>query len=70
MHSTNTKTELEPESPKPKWTLRTIFVGTQGIRSGWSMLIFLAIVIAQLLLTRVPVNHLLHYMKRKQGLET
>lgn len=55
--------------PSSKWTLRSSFIGPQGIRAGWSMLIFLAIVMAQVLLTRVPVNHLLHYMKYKQGLE-
>jgi uncharacterized protein len=70
MTSTNMEIESEQESPKRKWSLRLGFVGAQGIRSGWSMLIFLAIIIAQLLLTRVPVNHLLHYMKQKQGLET
>lgn len=52
-----------------KWTLRTIFVGAQGIRSGWSMLIFLAIAIAEIFLTRVPVNRLLHSMHDKQGLQ-
>jgi CAAX protease family protein len=70
MHSTNMGIESGPESPKRKLTLRTGFVGAQGIRSGWSMLIFLAIILAQVLLTRVPVNHLLHYMNHKQGLET
>jgi len=70
MTSTNMEIESEQESPKRKWSLRTGFVGAQEIRSGWSMLIFLAIIIAQFLLTRVPVNHLLHYMKHKQGLKT
>ena len=68
MYSINLETSAE-ESPKRKSVLRTAFVGSQGIRSGWSMLIFLAIVMAQVLLTRVPVNHLLHYMKDKAGLE-
>jgi membrane protease YdiL (CAAX protease family) len=34
------------------------------------VLIFVAILIAQVLVTRIPVNHLLHYMKHRQGLET
>ncbi len=58
------------QSPTRKWTLRTSFIGPQGIRSGWSMLIFLAIVIAELLVTRVPVNHLLRYMNYKQSLQS
>jgi hypothetical protein len=33
------------------------------------MLIFLAILMAQILVTRVPVNHLLHYMHDKQDLQ-
>jgi hypothetical protein len=52
-----------------KWILRSSFIGPQGIRSGWSTLIFLAIVMALVLLTRVPMNKLLHYMKHKQGME-
>jgi hypothetical protein len=63
MTSTDVEIESERESPKRNWNLRTGFVGTQGIRSGWSALIFLAIIIAEVLLTRVPVNYLLHYMK-------
>jgi membrane protease YdiL (CAAX protease family) len=70
MSSTNVEIESDRGSPKRNWNLRTGFVGTQGIRSGWSTLIFLAIIIAQVLLTRVPVNYLLHYMKHKPGLET
>jgi len=69
MNSSNIERESQLGSPKGGWTLRTVFVRSQGIRSGWSMLIFLAIVMAQVLITRVPVNHLLHYMKYKQGLE-
>lgn len=55
------------EAPTPKGTLRAWFVGPQGIRAGWSMLIFLALVIALFLATRVPVNYLLHYMRLKQS---
>jgi hypothetical protein len=57
------------QSPVRSRTLRAMFIGPQGIRSGWSMLIFLAILMAPVLVTRVPVNHLLRYMKRKQVLE-
>jgi uncharacterized protein len=57
-------------SRKREWTLRASFIGTNGLRSGWSVLIFVAILTAQVLLTRIPVNHLLHYMKHRQGLET
>ncbi len=57
-------------SATKKWTVRSSFIGPHGIRSGWSMMIFLAILIFQVVLTRVPVNHLLRYMKHKQGLET
>ena len=52
-----------------KWTLRSSFIGPQGIRSGWSMLIFVVILVVEVLATRVPVNHLLHSMKHKPSLE-
>jgi membrane protease YdiL (CAAX protease family) len=67
VHSTSIETE--PETSPRKRTVRTAFIGTQGIRSGWSMLIFLGVVMAQILLTRVPVNHLLHYMNHTQSLQ-
>src|SRR5271157_943349 len=66
---TVTEKEAERDSATKKWTVRSSFIGSHGIRSGWSMMIFLAILIVQILVTRVPVNHLLHYMKNKQGLE-
>ncbi len=66
---TVTEKEAERDSATKKWTVRSSFIGSHGIRSGWSMMIFLAILIVQILVTRVPVNHLLHYMKHKQGLE-
>jgi hypothetical protein len=49
---------------------RAWFIGAQGIRAGWSMLIFVAIVAAQILLTRVPVNRLLHSMNERQSLQS
>lgn len=51
-----------------KRTLRSSFVGPQGIRSGWSMLIFIVILVVEILATRVPVNHLLHSMKHNPSL--
>jgi uncharacterized protein len=67
---TVTEKEAERDSATKKWTVRSSFIGPHGMRSGWSMMMFLAIFIFQVLVTRVPVNHLLHYMKHKQGLET
>lgn len=49
--------------------LRSSFVGPQGIRSGWSMLIFIVIVVVEVLATRVPVNRPLHSMKHNSTLE-
>jgi membrane protease YdiL (CAAX protease family) len=50
-------------------TWRSYFIGPQGIRSGWSMLIFIVILIVEILATRVPVNHLLHALKLNPSLE-
>ncbi len=63
--------EREPASGSSsiKWTLRSSFVGPQGIRSGWSMLIFIMTLVVEVLVTRVPVNHLLHSMKHNPSLE-
>jgi membrane protease YdiL (CAAX protease family) len=61
--------ESPPGSSSSKWTLRSSFVGPQGIRSGWSMLIFAMILVVEVLITRVPVNHLLHSMKHNPSLE-
>jgi uncharacterized protein len=65
-----TNIDLEPETPTRKQSVRTAFIGPQGIRSGWSMLIFLGIVMALVLLSRVPVNRLLHYMNHAPGLQS
>ena len=69
MHTITTEREPGQQSPARSRALRALFIGPQGIRSGWSMLIFLAILMAQILVTRVPVNHLLHYMHDKQDLQ-
>jgi membrane protease YdiL (CAAX protease family) len=58
-----------PGSSSRTWTLRSSFVGPQGIRSGWSMLIFIMILVVEVLVTRVPVNLLLHSMKLNPDLE-
>ncbi len=65
----NIERAAAPGASSSKWTLRSFFVGSQGIRSGWSMMIFIMIVVVEVLATRVPVNHLLHYMKHNPSLE-
>ena len=49
--------------------MRSSFIGPQGIRSGWSILIFIVILMIGVLVTRVPVNYLLHSMKHNPRLE-
>lgn len=63
--------EREPAlgASSSQWNLRSFFVGPQGIRSGWSMMIFIAILMVEVLATRVPVNRLLHLMKHTPSLE-
>jgi hypothetical protein len=61
--------EPAPGWSSSQWTLRSSFVAPQGIRSGWSMLIFIVIVVLEVLGTRVPVNHLPHSMKHNPTLE-
>ena len=58
-----------PGASSSEWTWRSSFVGPQGIRSGWSMLIFIVILVVEVLATLVPVNHLLHLMKHNPSLE-
>ncbi len=69
MDSENIETEPAREASSSKWTFRSSFVGPHGIRSGWSMLIFIVVLMAEVLVTRVPVNHLLHSMKHNPNLE-
>jgi membrane protease YdiL (CAAX protease family) len=52
-----------------QWTLRSFLVGPQRIRSGWSMLIFIAILMVEVLAPRIPVNRLLYLMKHTPTLE-
>jgi hypothetical protein len=58
-----------PGASSSESTWRSSFVGPQGMRSGWSMLIFIVILVVEVLATRVPVNHLLHSMKHNPSLE-
>jgi membrane protease YdiL (CAAX protease family) len=67
--SENIDRESAPRSSSSKWTLRSSFIGPQGIRSGWSMLIFTMILVVEILATRIPVNSLLHFMKHNPSLE-
>ncbi|MGB7434773.1 MAG: hypothetical protein WBR26_05115 [Candidatus Acidiferrum sp.] len=67
--SENIERAATPGPSSSKWTLRSFFVGPQGIRSGWSMLIFIVIVVVEVLTTRVPVNHPLNYMKHNPSVE-
>jgi membrane protease YdiL (CAAX protease family) len=63
------ESEPAPGRSSRKWTVRSSFIGPQGIRSGWSMLIFIVILMVGVFATRVPVNHLLHSMKHNPSLE-
>jgi membrane protease YdiL (CAAX protease family) len=67
--SENIEREPAPGASSSQWTVRSSFIGPQGIRSGWSVLIFVVILMIEVLATRVPVNHLLHFMKHSPGLE-
>src|ERR1700691_6569559 len=67
--SENIEREPAPRESSIKWTVRSSFFGPQGIRSGWSMLIFIMILVVEVLATRVPVNILLHSMKLNPSLE-
>jgi len=58
-----------PGASSSEWNLRSSFIGPQGIRSGWSVLIFIMILVVEVLATRVPVNRLLHSMKHNPALE-
>jgi membrane protease YdiL (CAAX protease family) len=49
--------------------LRAVFVGAEGIRSGWSVLLFVAIMVVQAMVTRIPVDRLLHHLNHTPGLE-
>ena len=67
--SQNIEQAPAPGASSSEWTLRSSFVGPQGIRSGWSMLIFIVILVVEVFATRVPVNSLLHSMKHNPTLE-
>jgi membrane protease YdiL (CAAX protease family) len=54
---------LTPEPPKP--TLRRLFFGDDGLRAGWSVLLFLLITAALLVLLNLVVHHFHHPVKPK-----
>ncbi len=66
--SKNIERAQPPGTSPSKWALRSSFIGPQGICPGWSMLIFIVILVVEVLVTRVPVNHLLHSMKHNPSL--
>jgi len=68
-NSENIERKTAPGASSSQWTLRSSFVGPQGIRAGWSMLIFISILMVEVLATRLPVNRLLHLMKHTPTLE-
>ena len=49
--------------PKPRATLRRIFVGDDGLRAGWSFLLFLILVVGLSFLVNWLLNHLFHVPK-------
>jgi hypothetical protein len=59
MDSDATIAPVEPAPSAQPSTLRNIFVGKDGLRAGWSLLIFIALIAACLYCARV-INHKLH----------
>lgn len=45
--------------------LRRIFTGAEGMRPGWGALIFVLLIVFQAVVTRVPVDHVLHALHAK-----
>jgi len=69
----NASGHLEKDSSNPApfvadnpSTLRTIFIGSDGIRAGWSLLIFIALMAAVLAGLRV-IGHLMHFPKQNSA---
>ena len=52
-------TPVEPIAPAPPSTLRKIFIGQDGLRAGWSLLIFIAM-FAALAFCANRIGHRLH----------
>jgi hypothetical protein len=69
METENIEREPAPGASSSTWTLRSSFIGLHGIRAGWSMLIFIVILMAEVLATRVPANYLLHSMEHNPSFE-
>jgi membrane protease YdiL (CAAX protease family) len=49
----------EPIPPRPRSALRTIFIGKDGLRAGWSLLIFIAL-IAAIAFSVNTIGHKIH----------
>jgi len=54
-----TVTSTEPLPPTPPWDLHQVFIGKDGLRAGWSLLIFIALFAAFFACANV-IGHKLH----------
>ncbi|HZD48563.1 MAG TPA: type II CAAX endopeptidase family protein [Silvibacterium sp.] len=52
--------EIPPAPEPPKRNLKWVFVGENGIRAGWSVLLFVLIFVAVAFLLRTAVHYLFH----------
>ena len=59
MNDDATLTPAEPIPPAPPSALRKIFIGKDGLRAGWSLLIFIALFAAMIFCANV-IGHKLH----------
>jgi membrane protease YdiL (CAAX protease family) len=67
-HHDPTLTPIQPLPLAPPSTLRKIFVGEDGLRAGWSLLIFISM-IAALAFCANRIGHKLHAPEPKPGAE-
>ena len=66
MEDAATLTPADPIPPAQPSTLRKIFVGKEGLRAGWSLLIFFAI-LAALSISANLIGHKLHQPSPKSA---
>ena len=59
----------EQLAPVRKSTLRKIFIGTHGLRAGWSLIIFIALM-ATLLKSMTAIGNLVHLFPKKSATDT
>jgi membrane protease YdiL (CAAX protease family) len=59
MNDDATLAPSEPIPPPPPSALRQIFIGKDGLRAGWSLLIFIALIVAIVICVNV-IGHKLH----------